>query len=86
MARSPSPAALRAHDTACDRGQDGYLDPDTGLFVMTSAYLLRQQECCGNGCRHCPYDVRAQDEAGRPPNPAWPYSGGTATLRARLGL
>ena len=44
-----------AHDAAVERGEAGYLDPDTGLFVMTSAYLLDRGYCCDNGCRHCPY-------------------------------
>lgn len=36
-------------------GRDFYLDPETGLFVMTEEYLRRRGYCCGNGCRHCPY-------------------------------
>jgi hypothetical protein len=36
-------------------GEDFYLDPDTGLFVLTEAYLRKRGYCCGNGCRHCPY-------------------------------
>jgi hypothetical protein len=31
------------------------MDPDTGLFVMTTGFLTRRGFCCGNGCRHCPY-------------------------------
>lgn len=34
---------------------DYYFDPDTGLLVLTSTYLRRRRECCGNKCRHCPY-------------------------------
>ena len=37
------------------RGEDGYLDPATGAFVFTAAYLAREYRCCDNGCRHCPY-------------------------------
>jgi hypothetical protein len=44
-----------AHDAAVAAGEPGYLDPETGLFVMTSRYLLDRGWCCGNGCRHCPY-------------------------------
>jgi hypothetical protein len=36
-------------------GEDGYLDPSTGLFVLTADFLTRRGHCCGNGCRHCPY-------------------------------
>lgn len=45
-----------AHDDADAAGADGYLDPATGLFVMTRGYLLRRGTCCGSGCRHCPFD------------------------------
>lgn len=38
-----------------ESGEPGYVDPDTGLFVMTAAALLARGECCGSGCRHCPY-------------------------------
>ena len=50
------PAVVAAHDAAVADGQAGYLDPDTGLFVLTAAWLTRRGTCCGNGCRHCPYD------------------------------
>jgi hypothetical protein len=48
--------AQAAHDEAEARGDDGYLDPSTGLFVLTATYLRERGACCGNGCRHCPYD------------------------------
>jgi hypothetical protein len=48
-------AALRAHRAAVDAGEIGYLDPCTGLFVMTAAYLIARGTCCDSGCRHCPY-------------------------------
>jgi hypothetical protein len=47
---------LAAHAAAEARGDQGYLDPRTGLFVLTAAYLRERGYCCGNGCRHCPYD------------------------------
>jgi hypothetical protein len=63
----PLPAHLiRAHDEALSRDEDGYKDPDTGLFVMTSAALKRRGKCCGSGCRHCPYPPEEQKAAGRP--------------------
>jgi hypothetical protein len=37
------------------RGDPGYLDPESGLFVLTAAYLLERSHCCQSGCRHCPY-------------------------------
>lgn len=48
-------AALRAHAAAVEAGQAGYLDPTTGLFVMTAAYHVARGRCCANDCRHCPY-------------------------------
>ena len=40
---------------AIAQGLDGYLDPESGLFVFTSAYHLKRGTCCESGCRHCPY-------------------------------
>jgi len=44
-----------AHAAAIAAGQAGYMDPVSGLFVLTAAYLRNRGTCCGNGCRHCPY-------------------------------
>ena len=49
------PRVAAAHEAAVARGEAGYRDPATGLFVMTEGYLLARGYCCGNGCRHCPY-------------------------------
>jgi hypothetical protein len=46
---------LAAHAEAMARGEPGYLDPGTGLYVLTASYLLERAECCQTGCRHCPY-------------------------------
>ncbi|HUQ39956.1 MAG TPA: DUF5522 domain-containing protein [Acidimicrobiales bacterium] len=43
------------HDAAVERGEPGYTDPYTGLFVFTAAYHLARGECCDSGCRHCPF-------------------------------
>ena len=48
-------AILRAHQSALDLGQPGYLDPTSGLFVMTAALLKERGRCCATGCRHCPW-------------------------------
>jgi hypothetical protein len=56
---------LAAHDAAEVAGEDGYLDPASGLFVFTAGYHLRRGHCCNSGCRHCPYPPRV-DEAGTP--------------------
>lgn len=46
---------LSAHRTAVESGEPGYLDPVTGLFVLTAAEHVRRGHCCANDCRHCPY-------------------------------
>ncbi|MBL8181603.1 MAG: hypothetical protein JNL64_08285 [Blastocatellia bacterium] len=38
-------------------GRDYYFE--NGLLVMTEAFHLARGYCCGNGCRHCPYDHEA---------------------------
>lgn len=29
---------------------------ENGLMVLTEHFLTKRGYCCGNGCRHCPYD------------------------------
>lgn len=48
-------AAMAAHDAAEEAGQPGYLDPATGLYVMTASSLWDRGSCCESGCRHCPF-------------------------------
>jgi hypothetical protein len=56
-----SPAApgyaeiVARHEEALARDEPGYLDPVTGLFVMTAATHWARGECCDSGCRHCPF-------------------------------
>jgi hypothetical protein len=45
----------RRHARAMAHGEHGYLDPRSGLFVMTASYLAARERCCASGCRHCPY-------------------------------
>lgn len=47
-------AAVAAHEAATEAGDGGYFDPATGLFVMTASSLAARP-CCGNHCRHCPW-------------------------------
>lgn len=56
----------RIHEAACRRGDTNYIDPDSGLMVLTAFYLSRRGYCCGTGCRHCPYSAEEQAAAGRP--------------------
>jgi hypothetical protein len=46
---------LAAHRAALEAADPGYIDPGTGLFVLTAAYLADRGTCCDQGCRHCPY-------------------------------
>lgn len=36
-------------------GEDFYYD-DLGRMVFTETYHLKRGTCCGNGCKHCPFD------------------------------
>jgi len=40
---------------ALKEGIDFYFN-EQGLMVLTEKYHLERGYCCGNGCRHCPYD------------------------------
>ena len=51
------PAQL--HRDAVRAGELYYQDPATGYRVMTALAHRRRGECCGSGCRHCPYDYAA---------------------------
>ncbi len=46
---------LELHTRALEAGEAGYLDPETGLFVLSARYLCDRGYCCERGCRHCPY-------------------------------
>lgn len=59
-AEDPSAPWQAAHDDACREGRDGYLDPQSGMFVFTADALRRRGTCCGSGCRHCPYPPEAR--------------------------
>jgi Family of unknown function (DUF5522) len=45
-------------------GEDYYLN-EKGLLTFTAKYLAARGYCCGNGCRHCPYDYEAVPEPRR---------------------
>jgi hypothetical protein len=48
-------AVLVAHTRALEDNSAGYVDPHSGLFVLTAAFLAAREHCCERGCRHCPY-------------------------------
>lgn len=39
-------------------GIDYYVDEQTGYRVFTALYLSRRAFCCGNKCKHCPFDPK----------------------------
>ena len=45
--------------------EDGEYYFDGPLFVFTAAYHLRRGYCCGNDCRHCPYDIDGNPVPGK---------------------
>jgi Family of unknown function (DUF5522) len=48
-------ATLDAHHDALIAGEAGYMDPGSGLFVLTARTLWDRGNCCVQGCRHCPF-------------------------------
>ena len=51
-----APDVVAAHDKACKMKKGYYIDPSTGHRVMTQFMHLKRGDCCGNECRHCPYE------------------------------
>jgi hypothetical protein len=45
-------------------GEDFYYT-ENGWMVMTEKFHLERGHCCGNGCRHCPYDYERVPEPRR---------------------
>lgn len=45
-------------------GVDFYFN-EQGLMVLTEKYHLERGYCCGNGCRHCPYQYERVSEPRR---------------------
>jgi Family of unknown function (DUF5522) len=45
-------------------GQDFYYS-EHGYVVLTAKYHLEKGVCCGNGCRHCPYNYKNVPEPKR---------------------
>lgn len=45
-------------------GLDFYYN-EQGFIVLTEKYHLERGHCCGNGCKHCPYDYENVPEPKR---------------------
>ena len=54
----------KRNDDDQDDQQDFYFEP-SGLMVFTANYHLKKGYCCGNGCRHCPYQYLGVPEPTR---------------------
>ena len=55
-------------------GEDYYFN-EQGYVVLTAKYHLQKGFCCGNGCKHCPYNYENVPEPQRSnllslPNPS----------------
>jgi hypothetical protein len=48
-------ARVRADKARASLSADSYLD-ENGRTVFAAAFHLKRGYCCGNGCRHCPYN------------------------------
>jgi hypothetical protein len=53
-AHGPNPASAEPGPGPLVEGRDFYLE--RGLMVLTADFLRRRGYCCGNGCRHCPWE------------------------------
>ena len=49
-------------------GDDFYYNEE-GFMVLTAKYLLERGECCGSGCKHCPYKSPQTTAKEKPPAP-----------------
>ncbi|KAI9208154.1 uncharacterized protein BJ171DRAFT_595962 [Polychytrium aggregatum] len=56
--RKPEPEEdwVAIHQEAVERGELTYTDPKTGYSVFTELSHKQRGYCCGNRCRHCPFD------------------------------
>eukprot|EP00003_Mantamonas_plastica_P006389 TRINITY_DN1519_c1_g1_i1.p2 TRINITY_DN1519_c1_g1~~TRINITY_DN1519_c1_g1_i1.p2 ORF type:complete len:128 (-),score=20.26 TRINITY_DN1519_c1_g1_i1:717-1100(-) len=45
------------HLKSIESGQNGYIDESIGgYYVMNAMVHIKRGKCCGNKCRHCPYE------------------------------
>lgn len=58
MNQNTQPAKARESSKVIE-GVDYYFED--GLMVLTAHFLLKRGYCCGNGCRHCPYQKEEKD-------------------------
>ena len=56
--KASKPTLEKLHQKACEKKQLYYIDPNSGLKVMTSYLHQKRGTCCQSQCRHCPYDKK----------------------------
>ena len=64
----------KLQDDACRRHESSYTDPDSGYHVFTAFGLQQRENCCGSGCRHCPFaheNVPTDRRALKAQQPSW---------------
>ncbi|KAJ6237335.1 hypothetical protein M0813_26892 [Anaeramoeba flamelloides] len=49
------------HLQAQKKEEDGFVHPESGLLVFTRSRLKQNGECCGSGCKNCPYNNNDKD-------------------------
>lgn len=47
-----------------EEGEDYYYN-EQGYIVLTEKFHLKKGYCCGNGCKHCPFEYDAVPEPKR---------------------
>lgn len=60
MTDTPNPPSAKPDPQP---GVDYYVE--NGCYVFTEGFLARRGWCCGNGCRHCPYEGDAKRDRPR---------------------
>ena len=45
--------------------EEDYYFNEQGYIVLTEKFHLKKGFCCGNGCKHCPYDYKNVPEPKR---------------------
>ena len=52
----------RLHRDSVAAGSHHYIDPETGYLVFTELAHRARGHCCGNECRHCPYEADSEND------------------------
>lgn len=56
-ARSAALADAIPQETAGELVAGRDFTMENGMMVLTPEFLLRRGQCCGSGCRNCPYSA-----------------------------